>query len=160
MSSIAKVWQRVWNSIAGATITSSNDAGPVLRCQVKIGYLEINDNVPIPQQFGFASVPPNGSDAAVLFVGGDRSNGVGVATNHQPTRFKGKLPGEAVVFNAFGMSVLLSQAGIVINAGGLPVLLEGDLHVTGEVIRGFGGVDQVTVGHHVHGGGAVPTPGT
>jgi hypothetical protein len=37
----------------------------------------------------------------------------------------------------------------------------GDLHCTGEIIRGFGGADQVTLGQHHHpANGAPPTPGT
>lgn len=161
MSTVAKVWRRVLNVFAPGSISGVDDTGPVMRAQVKIGYLEINDSVPILQQFGFASVPPSGSDVAVMFIGGDRSNGAGVATNHQGSRFRGKASGESVLFNAFGMSVLMSAGGIVINTGGVPMVVEGNLHVTGEVIRGFGGPDQVTLGLHNHGGGgAAPTPGT
>ncbi len=162
----SKIWRRLWNAIAPGTITAINDAGPVLLAQVKIGYLEINDSVPVLQQFGFASTPPVGSDIACFFIGGDRANGVGVGTNHQASRFSAKLSGESAMFNAFGMSVHLSANGIVVNAAGKPVTINGDLHVTGEIVRGAGTADQVSVGTHRHGTGAAaagtvaPTPGT
>ena len=51
------------------------------------------------------------------------------------------------------------------------VEMTGDLHVTGEIVRGFGTGDQVTLGHHTHTQGGdshgdseaptnPPTPGT
>jgi phage gp45-like len=161
-----RVWRRVLNAVAPAAITTTNDAGPVLSAQIQIGYMEIIDNVPVLQQFGLASVPPPGSDAAAAFVAGDRSNGVVVATNDQTTRPTGKQSGETMLYNARGMQVYLSASGIVINTGGAPVTINGDLHVTGEVVRGFGTADQVTLGQHRHGTGSAaagtvaPTPGT
>lgn len=39
--------------------------------------------------------------------------------------------------------------------------ITGDLDVTGEITRGFGGADQVTLGQHAHpNNGSPPTPGT
>jgi phage gp45-like len=168
-----KIWKRVWNALASATITQINDTGPVMLAQVKLGYLETNDNVPVVQQFGFDSVPPLQSDAVALFIGGDRSNGVIVGTNNQAARTRNKKIGESVVYNNFGISIYLTTAGLVINGGGFPVVINncptvtqnGDLHVTGEIIRGFGTGDQVTLGQHEHTSGesgsatSVPTPG-
>lgn len=129
----AKLWRRILNVFAPGTITAVDDTGPVLRAQVTIGYLETVDDVPVLQQFGFASVPPLGSDVALVFIGGDRSNGAGVATNNQASRVRNKAPGESVIFNAFGMSIYLSAEGVIINGGGLPVqIINGDLH-TGNI---------------------------
>lgn len=166
MNTARKVFNRLWNAIAPGTLNLTDDTGPVLRGQVSIGTMSVIDRLPIVQQFGFSSVPPAGSDVALLFLGGDKSNGAGVATNHQPTRPTGKLPGETMVYNAAGMQIYLTASGIVINSGGMPVVLNGDLRVTGEVTRGYGGADQVTLGQHKHPTGAAgsptsaPTPGT
>lgn len=171
--SAGKIWTRLWNAIAPATITQINDAGPVMLAQIKIGYLETNDDVPVLQQFGFDSVPPLQSDAAVMFIGGDRSNGVVVGTNNQAARKTGKLNGESVVYNNFGISIYLTSTGLVIDGGGFPITINncptltqnGDLNVAGEVTRGFGTGDQVTLGQHRHGlgtaaaGTSVPSPG-
>lgn len=52
-----------------------------------------------------------------------------------------------------------------ITSAGTAWFVLGDLHVSGEVVRGFGGADQVTLGQHEHptaapGGPSRPTPGT
>lgn len=161
------LWRRILNAMSIGTITQVNDTGPVQKAQVKVGYLEIHDDRPVVQQFGLSSVPPLGCDAVVIYVAGNRSSGVIIGTNHQATRPTGRAPGETTLFNSSGMSIYLSAAGIVINGGGVPVhLVNGDLHVDGAVVAGFGGADQVTLQGHRHGvgtsaaGTVVPTPGT
>ncbi len=64
-------------------------------------------------------------------------------------------------------TITLTGAGITINAGGAAVVIQnGDLHVSGAIVAGFGGGDQVSLQTHRHGTGAaaagttVPTPGT
>lgn len=147
-----RLWQRIMNLIAPGTITAVDDTGTVMRAQLKLGYLELRDGVPVLQQFGFSSVPPIGSDAAVIFISGDRGNGVAVATGHQATRPTGKSPGEAVIFNAFGMSIYMSQNGVMVTQGGKPVTFDGDVHVVGNVVAGYGTLGAVHVLTHFHSG--------
>lgn len=171
-----RLFRRIWNSLTFASVTQADDSGSVMMLQATTGSGATQQalNLPAPQQFGFSSVPPIGSDAAAHFVGGDRSNGVITATNHQASRPTGKLPGESMQFNAFGMQVYLTENGITINGGGKAITItnaptltqNGDIHATGEIIRGFGTGDQVTLGEHRHGTGTsaagtiTPTPGT
>lgn len=166
MSAVSKVWRRVWNSLAIGSVKISDDTQTVLRSQVGVGPLEIQDNTPMLQHYGFSSVPPPGADCVLVYIGGDRSQGIGIASGNQLTRPKGKQPGETVIYNGAGMSVYLSNAGIVINSGGMPVTLNGDLRVTGEVTRGYGTAASATLGHHTHTSTtagsqtSAPTPGT
>jgi phage baseplate assembly protein V len=177
------VLTRLWNALAGGVVQVADDTGPVMKLQIKVGYLETH-TLPAPQQFGFSSVPPVDSDVLAHYFAGDRSNGVITGTNHQPTRPTGKKPGESMQFNAFGMQIYLSESGIMINGGGMPVTVTNSptvtmgtsesptaLHVTGPVIAGFGGVSQVGLQTHSHpqpndsaGDGeeptGPPTPGT
>jgi len=148
---LAQVWRRVWNMVSHGSVLAVDDAAGVLKMQVKIGYMEVHDGRVTIQQFGFSSVPPIGSDATLLFLSGDRSNGVVIGTNHQGSRPTGRKAGEVSMFNNFGMSIFLSQDGIVIECAGQPMTINGDLRVTGEVYRGWGGADQVDLGEHVHG---------
>ncbi|WP_428492168.1 phage baseplate assembly protein V [Rhodopila sp.] len=171
---IERLWQRIQNFVAPAKLMIADDSGPVMRAQIKISYLETRDGVPVVQEFGFSSVPPAGSDVIAVYVSGDRSNGAVVATGHQATRPTGKQPGESVLYNAFGMTIYLTQDGIVINGGGKPItftncptiLQNGDIHATGQVIQGYGSADQVSLGTHRHGTGTAaagtvsPTAGT
>lgn len=170
-----KLFMRIWNTIAAATISALDDSKSVLLAQLKIGYLEIKDPTPVVQQFGFSSVPPIGSDASVLFVAGDRSNGWVCATNHQETRPTGKLSGETMVYDALGRQIYLSQEGIVVKANNSPVTVDGAttltinaatnvvmnvpiLQVSGDIIDRYGSnTDTVAdmrakYNAHVHGG--------
>lgn len=68
--------------------------------------------------------------------------------------------GSVLFVNQQGMSVLMSADGIAINGGGKPVhITNGDLHVDGAVIAGFGTGDQVNLQTHRHGVGT-PSAGT
>ena len=161
MSGLLHLWQRVQNLFAPGKIPLCDDTGSVMRGQFAIGSLELLDGVPVMQQFGFSSVPPAGSDGIAVFLSGDRSNSAIIATGNAAARPKNKLAGETVVFNAFGMTIYLSKTGMTINGGGMPITItnaptvtqNGDLHVTGAVIAGFGGADQVGLQSHQHGKG-------
>ena len=69
--------------------------------------------VPSVQSFGFASALKAGADVVALFLSGDRSKGVVIASNDQRYRPTGLLPGEVMIYDAFGHSIHLTAAGIV-----------------------------------------------
>ncbi len=101
--------------------TLVNDSGAVQMLQLKLGALELRDRTPRLAEYGFTSNPPSGADAALLFVGGDRSNGVVIATGHQTYRLKALASGDAAIYDSRGQSVWLTPQGIVINGAGLPL---------------------------------------
>jgi phage baseplate assembly protein V len=76
--------------------------------------------------------------------------------------------GSVLLVSQQGASVFMNSTGITINGGGSPVhITNGDLHVDGNIIGGFGTADQVTLLQHRHGtvgstaaATIVPTPGT
>ena len=104
-------------------ITLVDDSGVVQKVQLPPSGLETRDNLPRIAEYGLASNPPEGTDAYILNVGGDPSNGAVVGTNHQETRPTGLKPGESMLFNGpLGIQIYLSNGGIVMNAGGLPVV--------------------------------------
>jgi phage gp45-like len=60
-----------------------------------------------------------------------------IGTNNQSLRPTGQNPGETTLFNAFSMSVALTESGIVISGGGKPVTVtNGDLHAGNIVATG------------------------
>jgi hypothetical protein len=66
--------------------------------------------------------------------------------------------------DAHGNTLAMTSAGIAITSTS-PIVVNGNLHVTGTVIGGFGGVDQVGLQTHEHptaasGSPSPPTPGT
>jgi phage gp45-like len=130
-------------------IAGTRDDAPVRVAQVWLSEVETRDQTAMLQQYGFSSRPHPGADTAQICLGGDKSKMVIIAT-HDQRYFVALTEGEVCIHDDLGRSVKLTRSGIVINSGGVPVVLNGDLHVTGEVIRGFGGGDQVTLGAHDH----------
>lgn len=103
--------------IGRGRIKTGDDSGPVQKQQVVLGPLEVHDNIPRLSEFGFASMPPEDSDVTIAFFGGDRSNGVIVATGHQQTRLKNLAMGDAAIYDALGKYIWLKKdGGIVIEA--------------------------------------------
>lgn len=69
-------------------------------------------------EFGFSSGLPVGTDVVLAFLGGDRSNPVIIATNHQGYRHSDLNPGETVMYNQWGLYIQLTEAGVIIDAKG------------------------------------------
>jgi phage baseplate assembly protein V len=99
--------------------------------QVQINQLETIDGLRRVAEFGFTSVPPQGSDVAIVFVGGDRSSGLVIGTNHQASRPTGLNPGETMIFTQDGKQIYLTAAGgIIVKANGQPVEIDNATTVT------------------------------
>ncbi|PXX49366.1 phage baseplate assembly protein V [Aquitalea magnusonii] len=125
-----RLMNRVWMLVGRGKIGPVNDAGAIQVVQVQLGASEVRDNTRRAAEYGFTSNPPSGTDAVLVFVGGDRSNGVIVATNHQPSRLKGLLPGEVAIFDNQGQSIYLTRGGIVVNGAGLPMTVNNTPTIT------------------------------
>ncbi|MCP1376051.1 phage baseplate assembly protein V [Dyella lutea] len=128
---LARFWRRIQLVIGRGRVTTSNDSGAVQMLQVRLGALETRDSTPRLAEFGFTSRPPVGSDVVVLFIGGDRSNGVAIATGHQSSRPIDLEEGEAMVYDLWGKSIRFTKAGgIVIDAKNTPVTVNNATTVT------------------------------
>jgi phage baseplate assembly protein V len=142
--SLAQTSRRVLTTVGRGRVTASDDTGGVQLLQVKLGDNELRDNTPRLSEFGFASRPPAKADVVVLFVGGDRSNGVVIATGDLATRFKNLKPGESALYDAFGKSIYLSESGITVQCNGETLTIDGEtvvkgsLGCTGNLLAGTG----------------------
>jgi hypothetical protein len=97
---LAPLRNRVLGMIARAVILEAKDEEGLRRLMLSILAGELNDDVEIIQQYGFASQPLRGCEAVVLHVGGDRSFAMVVSTDdprYRPWKLK---PGEVVIFNS------------------------------------------------------------
>ncbi|HFZ2353710.1 TPA: phage baseplate assembly protein V [Citrobacter freundii] len=73
-----------------------------------------NDDVERFQQYGFTSVPPAGSEAIILAVGGRRDSLVAIAVEDKRCRPKGLAPGDVCLYHQDGQSmVILKKDGII-----------------------------------------------
>jgi len=178
-----RLWRRVQMTTGRGRVTLSNDAGRVQTLQIRMGANEVRDTTPRLGEFGHASRPPVDSDAVVLFIAGDRSNGVAIATGHQDSRPLNLLEGESQLYDLWGKSVYLTESGgIVVEAKGTAVTVNnattvtinatdsvvmntptltvnGDIVATGNItdsVRSMAADREIYDGHD-HGGGDTPT---
>lgn len=121
--------RRIQMTISVGRVTGGSDGGTVQKLQVQ-SPLEIRSDTPRMAEFGFSSGPPVGSDVIVACLGGDRSSAVIIATNHQSYRRTGLNPGESVLYNQWGMEVLLTEDGVFIDAKGKDVEVNNATNVT------------------------------
>lgn len=156
-----RLWRRVQLMSSWGRVTFSDDSRSAQLLQVKLNDSETRDDTPRIAEFGLTSRPPEGSDVLVVFLGGDRSKGVVVATAHQASRPKGLLVGETMLYDLWGKSVYLTKdGGIVVEAKGAPVTVNNAttvtinaaesvelatplLHVTGDIVAGGNITDSV-----------------
>jgi phage baseplate assembly protein V len=122
---------RTMLTVRRGKIALVNDSGVVQTVQLPPSGLETRDNLMRMAEYGLASNPPEGTDAVILYVGGDQSNGAVVGTNHQGTRPIDLQSGETQLFNGpAGTSVYLSNGAIIVNANGQQVEVNGATTVT------------------------------
>lgn len=134
---------RRMNLIIGrGKIKQSDDGGPIQKLQVALSPFELADLVRA-SEFGFASWPPDNCQAVVLFVNGDRTNAVAVATHDIVSRFKLGNKGESALFDANGADGVSGKwiwlkkgAGIEIEANGEPVVIKDASAITASAKAG------------------------
>lgn len=128
---IERVFRRVQALFGRGRVELVDDSGPAQTMQVTSNEgLTLDDRLRI-MEFGFSSVPPVGSEVLAAHMSGDRTAGVVIATNHQPSRPRGLAPGESMLYSQDGKHVYLTEAGgIVVEAGGQDVTVNNATHVT------------------------------
>lgn len=125
MDVIRRLYQRLLMVIGRGRVLTGNDAGNVQLLQISLDAAETRDNTPRLAEYGFSSMPPDGSDVIAVFIGGDRSNGAIIATGHQASRPKDLKPGEAIVYNGLtGAYMRFTPSGIVVDAAGGDVTVQ------------------------------------
>ncbi|VTU28444.1 phage baseplate assembly protein V [Variovorax sp. PBL-E5] len=130
ISAIEKLWRRMLLVVGRGRITTGDDSGMVQRQQVLLSAAEIRDDTIRVAEYGFTSMPLPGCHGVVVFIGGDRSNGVIIATNDQNHRLKNLKPGEVAIYDDQGQSVWLKRTGIEVNGAGLPILVHNTPTIT------------------------------
>lgn len=142
-AAIERVYRRVLLVVGRGRIKTGADDGPAQKQQVRLSQFETFDDIPRLSEYGFNSMPPEESDAVLIFAGGNRRDGVIIATGNQTYRMRNLKPGEVSISDNLGQSVYLTQSGIVIDGAGLPILVHNTpsvtfdtpmVHATGDVV--------------------------
>lgn len=107
------------------------------------------------QGFGYSSVPPVGTEVLVLFING-RAHGYVVADDDPASRVKGLNPGDSVAYSVSGARAICRATGAIELTPALsqPVLITGNLVVTGNVSDVNGSMQEMRgfYNAHTHGG--------
>lgn len=156
---LRRTYQRLLYVIGRGRVTFVNDSDVVQFAQVQLGDIAIRDGLPRLAEFGFTSNPPIGSDAIVVFVAGDRSNGAIIATGNQTYRMTGLAPGDSALHDSRGQSVWLTANGIMINGKTLPLAIvnaptvsaDGNLEISLTVTAGVDVIaNGISLFNHTH----------
>ena len=151
-STVRRLHRKADMAAARAVITTTDDTGGVHKVQVQVTPREVIDDVPVVQLYGVASHAPPGSETQLLFVTGDRSKAVAIATNNPKARLRGLQPGEVGLYTDEGDVIVLKHGhqisitttgtvtvnGGTVNIGGpaggkVVVNVNGDIHATGTI---------------------------
>jgi phage baseplate assembly protein V len=141
------LWRRVMQLVGRGRTTRVDDGGNAQVLQIRMGADELRDDTPRIAEYGFTSVPPAGTDAVVLFISGERSGGVVIATNNQTVRMRALGDGEVAIYDDKGRYMLLAAAGITVQGKDSPVAVE----TTAGVSVDAGGDVDVTAGGSIVG---------
>jgi phage gp45-like len=116
---IDRLYRRILMNVAPAKILATDDTGPIHRVQVNLnGGPEIVDQLPVMQHYGLNAHAPVGSAATALFIAGQRSNPVIVATGNQKARLRNLKPGEVALYTDEGDSLHFARGqALTVNAG-------------------------------------------
>ena len=107
--------RRVRNSAARAVLRLVDDGRKMQSLQVDLLAGETADGIERFQEYGFRSYPFAGAEAAVIFLGGDRSHGIAIAVDDR--RYKVTLvEGEVAIFDDLGQKVHLMRDRIEVTS--------------------------------------------
>lgn len=101
-SIMERVRQLMRDGVARAVLNVVDDEGNMQRVQISLLEDEVIDDVERFQDYGFTSVPEEGAEATVVFVGADRSHPIVVVADDRRVRKKGLKPGEVAVYHKNG----------------------------------------------------------
>lgn len=106
---LAPIKTRIYNMIVRGTIKIVNDATKIQQMQNTLLAGEVKDGIECYQWYGFTSVPLPGMETAVVFCGGDRSNGIIVAVGDRKFRLKDLKGGEVALYTDEGDYLKLAR---------------------------------------------------
>ncbi len=137
---MAPIMRRVQMSVGRALIAAVNSSLQTQLVQLNLLAGETSGQLEQFQEYGFASVPFAQAEAAVVFVNGDRSHGLVIATQDRRYRLTTLVGGEVALYDDQGQAVTLKRTGVVVTA---PKGLTGTVGGTGLALTVTGGATIV-----------------
>lgn len=124
---------RASNLVARAIPRVVGDGASRQSVQLEVTKGELIDDVPRMQNYGFTGVPPvGGSDAVVIFLGGDRNEPIIIAMENRQFRIAGLESGEVAVYDDLGNVIKLGRDQVDITAVAKVVVAAPEVEVVAE----------------------------
>lgn len=123
--------RRLQNMIARGVVKLSNAAKKMQAVQLALLADETSeDSLEHFEPYGFTSRPLPGAEAVTVFIDGDRSHGLCLVVADRRYRMTDFKEGEVAIHDNKGQSVHLTEDGIVVKGGGLPMIFEDTPSIT------------------------------
>ena len=106
---LTNIKSRVLLMVGRGVLKAVADDAAVQVCQAALLDGELKSGIERAQNYGLTSVPPVGSVATLLFVGGDRSNGIVISAESRKFRLKGLQAGEVALYTDEGDEIRLKR---------------------------------------------------
>ena len=128
---LAPVFRRLDMMLSRGVLRGTTDDEGIQRMQLGLLEDETADRVERIQTYGLSAVPPEGGDALVAFIQGNRDHGVVLAVNDRASRPKDLKSGEVCLYSEHGVTLLLNEDGdlVIKTARHLTVEVEEDITV-------------------------------
>ena len=144
---IAPLWRRVRLIADRAIVTAVTDSFNRQGLQLKVLADEAASDVERFQNYGHTSVPPEGSEAIVLGLGGARAGLVAIAVEHKGFRPKDLEDGDSCLYHLEGHNLTLHKDGLAELTAKIVIIratekltiispdteVQGPLHATGPI---------------------------
>jgi phage gp45-like len=150
---------RVSNLIGRGVVRAADDAKKVQELQIDLLEGETRDEVERFQEYGFTSVPLDGAETVLVFVGGRRDHGLALGVEDRRYRIGNLASGEVAVYNHTGARIVFKANGdieLAPKAGqtvkiATPVEISGDVTVTGTLTASADVVGNgISLNSHTH----------
>lgn len=115
---LAPVTRRLGNMLARGVVRGVNAALKMQGLQVSLLAGEVKDGLEHCESYGLTAHPHAGAEAVVVFLGGDRSHGLVIATPDRRYRLTGLASGEVALHDDLGHIVKLGRNGMMLQGGG------------------------------------------
>lgn len=110
---VRPVSTRVSNLVQRAVVTLVDDAHKLQELQLRAVADAVRDRCERFQQYGFTSVPLEGAEAVVLFVGGYADHPLVIAVDDRRYRPQGLKPGEVALYTDEGDQIRIKRGGTI-----------------------------------------------
>lgn len=140
--------------VSRALVEIVSDKSDIQMMQISVLRDEVKDDIERVQNYGFTSVPASGAEAVVLFVNGNKENGIVVACEQSKFRLKGLKENEVAVYHKDGHYIKLTEDGVeiennstkfILKQGNAEIILEnGNAKIKGGTVQIDGATNLTT----------------